>query len=264
MSNILFLYDNLLDIAALTESSEATGFPVENIQHPFRSKVWRTEDATAGTANVVIDHGAAKAVNCIALANYNWASAPGTLDLEFNATDAWEDPSPSETEALTWAANPTANGNPGIIVKTFASKSYQYNRLNVVYSPGATPTDWDLGRVFVGTYFEPAKNRLAGGIEQEFIDASYVSRTAEGQEHSDEIPIYREKRFSFILETQAQWELFQKMFNSVGIFKDFFLAINYDNEPDEMTWYGKFASIPEMSRIPVSYFRLDCAFRESR
>lgn len=67
MSNILFLYDNLLDSAALTESSEASGFAVENIQHPFRTKVWRTEGATAGTANVVIDHGSRKVVTCVPL-----------------------------------------------------------------------------------------------------------------------------------------------------------------------------------------------------
>ena len=157
-TNILFLYNNLFDSATLTESSEATGFVAENTQHPFRTKVWTTEGATAGTANLVIDHATAKAVNCVVLAGYDWASAPGTLNLEFNAANAWGDP--SATEALTWAANPTANGNRGVIIKTFASKSYQYNRLNVVYSPGATPTDWDLGRIFLGAYFEPTHTCL--------------------------------------------------------------------------------------------------------
>ena len=76
MSNILFLYNNLFDDATLTESSEASGFAAENTQHPFRTKVWRTAGATAGTATLKIDHGVAKAVNCVALAGYNWASAP--------------------------------------------------------------------------------------------------------------------------------------------------------------------------------------------
>ena len=260
-TRILFLYNNLFDSATLTESSEATGFPCENTQHSFRSKVWRTEGSTAGTANLVIDHGSAKAVNCVALAGYNWASAPGTLNLEFNATDTWG--GPSETESLTWAANPTTNGNYGIIIKTFTSHSYQYNRLNVVHSPGAVPTDWDLGRIFLGAYFQPTLQYISDGVEQSFVDGSYVSKTAGGQEHVDEVNIYRRKAFSFIITTQAQWELFQKMINHVGKGTDMFVAFDYDNEPDEMTMYGKLsAKLPAMSRVE-NYWRLDCEFKES-
>ena len=262
MSNILFLYNNLADSATLLDSSEATGFVAENVQNPFRTKVWRTAGATAGTATLRIDHGAAKAVNCVALAGYNWASAPGTLNLEFDDDSAFG--SIDHTETLTWAANPTANGNYGIIIKTFTSHSNQYNRLNVVHSPGGTPTDWDLGRIFVGTYFEPTIQYISEGVGQGFIDGSYIGRTADGQEHIDEVTIRRQKTFSFIITTQAQWELFQKMINHVGKFKDMFVAFDYDNYPDEMTWYGKLtADLPIMSRLESKYWRLDCEFKES-
>ena len=263
MSNILFLYNNLLDLATLTESSEASGFPAENVKHPFRTKVWRTEGATAGTANLKIDHGSAKAVNCVALANYSWASAPGTLDLEFD--DAADFSSIDQTEALTWAANPTANGNNGIIIKKFISASYCYNRLNVVYSPGAVPTDWDLGRIFLGTYFEPTHERLYGrDSKQRFEDLALISAAVGGQEHADERGIRRLKQFSFIIESQAQWELYQTMINHVGITKDFFIAFDYDSEPDEMTWYGRFLNLPSMTRINNTAVRLDCEFKEAR
>jgi len=262
MSNILFLYNNIFDDATLTASSEASGFPCENTQHPFITKVWRTAGATAGTATLKIDHGSAKAVTCIALAGYNWTSAPGTLDLEFD--DAADFSSIDHTESLTWAANPTTNGNKGVIIKTFASQSYRYNRLNVVYSPGGSPTDWDLGRIFLGTYFEPTIQYISDGIEQSFVDASYINKTAGGQEHVDEVTIYRQKAFSFIISTQAQWELFQKMINHVGKTKDMFIAFDYDNEPDELTWYGKLtAKLPAMGRLETKYFKLDCEFKES-
>ena len=178
---MIFLYNNLLDAAALTESSQASGFPVENIQHPFRTKVWRTAGGVAGTANVVIDHGVAVAISCAALINYSWTEAPGTLDLEFNAADAWG--APTATEALTWAANPTVNGNNGTIIKIFAAAlTFRYNRLNVVYSPGAVPTDWDLGRMFVGSYFQPTHDRLYGDESgQDFVDLSDMLGTAGGQ-----------------------------------------------------------------------------------
>ncbi|MCK5608738.1 hypothetical protein KAR91_43070 [Candidatus Pacearchaeota archaeon] len=259
---ILFLYNNLLDSATLVETSEADGFPVENIQHPFRTKVWRTEGGVAGTASVRVNHITQKAVNCVALINYTWTEAPGTFDLEFDNDPAFG--SIDRTEALTWAANPTANGNQGTIIKTFTSQTNQYNRLNVVYSPGAVPTDWDLGRMFLGVCFEPTRDRLAAGVGQVFRDPSYIAATAGGQEHADEVGIYREKIFSFILESQAQWELFQRIFNAVGTVKDFFIAFDYNNEPDEMTWYGRFTEIPRMSRIPPDLFRVNCSFHEAR
>lgn len=260
MSNrILFLYNNLLDIATLTASSEATGFPASNLKNPFRSKVWTTAGATAGTANLVINHGSAKAVTCVALIGYNWTSAPGTLNFEANATDAWG--APSFSQALTYAANPTANGNPGIIIKIFASQSYQYNRLNVVYSPAATPTNWSLGRIFVGTYFEPAKNyrrRHAVSI----IDPSIISETIGGQTHIDEIDKYRTMDFTCMALTQTEWESFQAVINVVGVRKDLIVAFNYSNEPDEMTWYGKFSELPDMEKETI--IELPFGFKESR
>ena len=259
-TNILFLYNNLFDLATLTESSEAAGFVAENTQHPFRTKKWTTEGATAGTANLVIDHGSAKAVNCVALIDYDWASAPGTFNLEFNATDSWA--GPSVTEALTWKVNPTVNGNRATIIKTFTSHSYQYNRLNVVYSPGATPTDWDLGRIFLGAYFSPTHTCLEND-SPEFVDESIVMSAPGGQRHVDQRALYRRKRFSFLAETQAQWELFQTMINHVGIHKNLFIAFDYDSESDEQTIYGRFSKALIATNNLKTQFRMDFEFEEA-
>jgi len=260
-ANILFLYNNLVDSAtSLTGSSEATGFLVENVKHPFRTKVWTTEGATAGDAYLDIDHGSAKNVDCIALANYDWVSAPGTLDLYFD--DAADFSSVDHVEALTWAANPTANGNRGIIIKYFATQGYRYNRLRVVYAPGAVPTDWSLGRIFIGMKFEPTHTCLEKDDIQ-FIDESEIMIAPGGQRHVDEKALFRGKRFSFLAETQAQWEAFQAMINHVGIFKNLFIAFDYDNEPDEMTWYGYFNKALKASNDRKTQFKLDFDFIEA-
>jgi hypothetical protein len=128
---MLFLFDNLIDSATVTASSAATGFPATNLQNPFRSKVWRTSGATAGLAQLVINHGSAKAVNAIALCGYSWTTAPGRLVMEFNSTDSWD--TPAATETLTWNAPTTPGGNKGsIILKLSTTRTYQYNRLRVV------------------------------------------------------------------------------------------------------------------------------------
>ncbi len=256
---IAFLYNNLFDTAAITQSSQNASFPASNLQNAFRTKVWRTAGGTAGTANLVIDHGSAKAVTACALVNYNWTSAPGTLDLEFHTSDAWG--GPDNTEALTWIANPDANSNPGIIIKQFASISKRYNRLNVVYSPGATPTDWDLGRIFLGTYFSPTGEYLIS-FSDNIIDPSMSQLSASGQEHTDVITVYREKKINFITKTYSQWQAFMAMINNAGYNKNIIVAFDYVNYPGEQTWYGKIKNVRHQK--DGLFHTISLTFRESR
>lgn len=211
------------------------------------------------TGSIVFNLGSAQSVTAIAIADYSWASAPQRLQLEFNSSDSWA--APAVTETLTWYANPTANGNRAIIPKTFTSHVYQYVRLVWSYGPAGTLTDTDIGRMHLGTYFEPTQQYLISH-KQDMIDPSYISRTIGGQDHVDEISKYREISFAFLVTTQAQWESFQTMINSRGLSRDLFIAFDYDNEPDEMMWYGKFSSLPDLQR--EKYYSLNFSFRESR
>ncbi len=258
MANIQFLFDNLLDSAILTESSAAIGFPVSNLRNPFLSKVWRTLGTTPGTATLDIDlAGTPNSTTCIALAGYSWAAAPGTLQLLFD--DSSNHGSPEHTETLTWKANPTTNGNNGIIIQNFASYDEKYLRLNVVNAPG----DWDLGRIFIGTYFEPTYN-YDPHPTIDLIDESMRSQTIGGQRHFDEIDKYRRVSFSCTVVSQTQWELFQAMINTVGTSKSLFIAFDYTNEPDEMTIYGKFTRLPSAQGFAYAGYILDFEFEEDR
>ena len=259
-TKILLLYKNLLLNSTLTASSAATGFPVSNLKNPFRSKAWRTAGATAGTANLVINLGSALAVNCVALTGYTWASAPGTLNLEFNATDDWG--APSATEALTWKAATTPYGNKGSIIKAFASKTYQYLRLNVVYSPGATPTDWDLGVIHVGTYFQPAVN-VSHGFEYSIIDPSMESVTVGGQLHHDQLDKYRRFDFSQRIFTATEFKNFQNFYNEVGTVKPIFVSYDYDNA-EETTIYGNLTDAMAVQNKVLNYYETEFELRESR
>jgi len=256
---MIFLYNNLLDSATLTASSEATGFPASNLKNPFRTKYWKTAGGTAGTAQLVIDSGAGTPppVNAIALTGYpDWLAAPGTLQMEFNATDSWG--SPSKTETLTWVAPTTPGGNKGTIIKKLSeTHSYRYKRLSVVNAPG----DWNLGRLFVGSYFEPARD-YAWGYEEEVVDPSMISPTIGGQDHADEIERYRIIRVNGLIQTQAQWVLYQAMINAVGIRKELFVAFDYASEAAERTLYGKFTKVPAIQR--PFYFDYDFEFTEAR
>lgn len=130
---MLLLYNNLLDTATLTASSEATGFPADNLKNPFRTKCWKTAGTIPGVAQLVVDFGSAQTIDAIALTGYDWATKPGKLVVEFNATNVWT--APSATEVLTWHAPTTPGGNKGsIILKLAAAQTYRYARLNVISS----------------------------------------------------------------------------------------------------------------------------------
>lgn len=257
MSKLLFLYNNLLDSATITASSEASGFPASNLKNPHRTKTWKTAGGTAGTAQLVIDHGTAKAVQDIALTGYDWAAAPGTLVMEFNDADAWGAPAKSET--LTWVSGTTPGGNKGTIIKHLAAAwTYRYNRLSVVNAPG----DWNLGRLFVGSAFEPART-YGWGYSESVVDPSIISQTIGGQDHADEIERYRVISVNGIILTQAQWVLYQAMINAVGMRKELFVALDYAGEVAERTIYGKFSQVPEITRS-FSFFEYNFEITESR
>jgi hypothetical protein len=196
-------------------------------------------------------------IDAIALTGYpDWAVAPGTLNMEFAPSNSWG--APTATEALTWVANTTPGGNKGTIIKKLTTtRNYPYARLNVVNAAG----DWNLGRLFVGSYFEPAR-LYAWGYEEEVVDPSLISQTIGGQDHADEIERYRIIRCSGVIETQAQWVLYQAMLNAVGTRKEIFAAFDYSGEPIERTVYGKFSSLPGITR--PFYFDYSFEFTESR
>lgn len=193
--------------------------------------------------------------DCVAMTGYNWASAPGTFNLEFNNANSWG--SPSATEALTWVSATTPGGNKGSIIKTFTQKNYLYARLNVVYATG----DWDLGRMFLGSYFEPART-YGWGYQESIVDPSMMSLTIGGQPHTDEIEKYRVVNCNGLIETQAQWVLYQAMINAVGTHKDFFVTFDYAGQPIERTIYGHFSETPAPTR--PFYFNYDFEFTEAR
>ena len=260
MTNILFLYNNLVDAATLTASSANANFPVANLKNPLRTKTWKTAGATAGTANVVCNFGSPQSINCIALTGYDWTSAPGTLQVEFNASDSWG--APAVTKILTWAASPTVNGNKAAIILLFDSISYRYARLNVVYSPGGTPLDWNLGRIFIGEAFQPAQH-YAHGFRTRLVDPSLSAYSVGNQCYTDEVEKYRIVTMNFAKITEAQWLLFQKMFNTVGKSRPLFIALDYDGSPNEKTIYGQFQDLPEGEDIVTSRQSFGVTFREA-
>jgi hypothetical protein len=120
-----FLSVNKILTATLTPNTENAQFPVENIQDPRTTKVFRT---TGTSLALVIDFGSAMAIDTIAFKASKTGSIgwTGNLTLEMNATDSWGAPS------FTTAITPDLDFNIGY--KTFSTQTYRYARLTATGS----------------------------------------------------------------------------------------------------------------------------------
>jgi len=255
MRRPLFLYENLVDVGSVYPTSENSSLPGTNVQHSFRTKVW---EVTSPVSDLVIDFGTAQTLTTVALIDYDWTSAPNSLYLEFSASSFA--PASGQTQELTWCPNPTSYGNPASIIQTFTlNTTYRYARLRVNH--GAT---WDLGRLFIGDYFEPAFHMAQGAYNYRIEDDSKVLTSVGGQEHVDAVTKYRTAQAGFHIRTQAELDSFYKVYNEVGKQKDIFFALDYTNKSNDDTLYGKLISDISVKKRGPWHWYLALKFREAR
>lgn len=243
---VRLIWDNLVDSATLTASSEDPAFPGINIANALRSKAWRTGTSTADE-DIVIDHGSAKAITCVILLDHDLTAGDSDIVLEANATDSWG--GPSFSQALTRVEGP--------IAAYFSSESYRYNR--IAFTKSASGETRDIGRVFVGTY----DSAPTTGHPIHPKDLSKKSQSDGGQTFSNIRPIYDQITLEMNVITKAIYDLIKTMFDTVGTHQSFFISIDHDVEPVDWIYYVKAKTIPSFQPISTTaYWRTSLSLDE--
>jgi len=180
-SNIRFCYDNLIDTASLTESSQVSTLPVENIQDPRLRCKWKTTGDSS--ENVVADLGSAQAVNCIAILNHNISSSVTNLRIQGHTSDSWADPDVN-INLLDPVGDASYNAyNNKIIIWYSTSSSKRYWR--VLIEDASNPDGYiEIGRIFLGAYFEPSAG-VEQGININKKDLSEVVKNMQGTPYAN-------------------------------------------------------------------------------
>ncbi|MBU2177656.1 MAG: discoidin domain-containing protein, partial [Gammaproteobacteria bacterium] len=83
-------YQNLVDSAVITASSEEASLPAANVTAFHKSKVWRATGCAAEW--IKFDLGSPQDITEIIIVGHNFSSG-ATVQIELNATDAWGAPS---------------------------------------------------------------------------------------------------------------------------------------------------------------------------
>lgn len=249
-------YDNLIDKAGVvvTPITEATGFPAYNVINGQRSWIYRTL-ATVALEAIVFDLGSAKAVTSVILLDHTLTAGDSLIKLQGNASDSWGAPSFSQT--LTWAED--------VISAVFASQSYRYWR--VTFTKASSGVTRDIGRIFLGTYFEPVDTADANGYERDTEDLSITSRSAGGQDYSEARPQARMLKLSFDRSPDADKLGFVALADLCGLHTRFFLQIDPSGTGEMVEpVYGKLADHPKW-RVGAFdgsfYWNGQVSFRES-
>jgi len=236
----------------LTTATVDADFPLANLQHPFKTKTFRTDSTESDPLDLELtwDLGAANTVNCVFIVNHNLDSG-GTFKLQGHTADSWGSPDVDET--LTH--------NSGIIVKFFTGGSKRYWRLDLDNTSSAESFT-EMGRVFFGSFYEVERSFKVGWRDRA-VDFSTRSQTVGGQIHSDKQDTYRLLELDFSRITTAE-----KLNNLLPFVEDvqttdFFMAsLDIDNQLNAYTFYVKIERMPILRDVIHTYADFSITLRE--
>lgn len=179
-------YTNRIDASGvvITGSSAISTLPASNVAHEFREKPWRTGTSTALEA-VVFDLGAAATVLACIIFDHTLTAGDSLIKVQGNTADSWG--APAFEQALTYSSGP--------ISAVFASQNYRYWR--VTFTKSAAGQQRDIGRIFLGPYYDVEEDPDYQGYTRDREDLSRKQRALGGQTFTELLPQFERLKLAF-------------------------------------------------------------------
>ena len=250
MSSCTKIYwDNKIDISALTASSDSSNYPVENIQHIHRSKVWRTTGITS--ENIVIDYGMGNTflAESLIISKHNLTSSV-IITLQGNNSDSWG--APAFSVIVSTLGDYEYNNDSIIIDTTTATTAYRYWRI-VIADTTNTNSYLEIGRIFLGEGLDIDKS-VSDSFTETYRDSTTTETSISGQSFSDPGYYLREYDLFFPWWDETMKNLIKNMFDTVKSFKPVFFAIDKTNLDKITLVYARVTSEPAYTHIYNFYW----------
>ncbi len=145
MSNPIFYYRAADEASSIAVTSEATGYPKENLQDRSEHTKWKSTDAT--DQNLDVDWGSAIACDYVILGGHNLYTAGATVTVQY-----------SDDASTYYTAGSGVPGSNDPFLVSFTSASHRYWR--VVLSTGSVA--YELATLFIGSKFSHTINKDYG------------------------------------------------------------------------------------------------------
>jgi len=235
------LWDNAFDSATLTASSEAAGLPVENLQHDWVTRCWRSTGLSAETIDA--DLGAAEDIKAFFIYSHN-VRAGASFAIQADDDSAYGSLAVDDTIVIT--ADMVTYNTIGKFWS--AAQSYRYWRQLITDDASGHPDGYiSEGRVFLGGYFEPSY-RPSIYPEIDDIDPSVVLQSLTGQKSANVIAPYKRIRYSWGALPASDIATLKTIFAALGRHSAYFICEDSDN-PITTTRYVR--NVSDFSYVPA-------------
>lgn len=223
MKTIRFMYDNYIDRAvALTASTQATNYPVTNLQHIWTERHHRTTGIASEwiLVNLATADGAA-GVKAFVIKNHNY-SIGATLKIQGNAINNWSSPTINVTIPVTStfiAYN---------IIEYYWDTAQIYPWWRWTIEDTGSHTYLKTGRPYLGLWWAPSKN-FANNYTRGLTDTSSKSYSLGGQLSAVKRSIIKELVYQFEYLIPADVDTFESIFqNYVQLVTPYFVSQDAD------------------------------------
>ena len=209
------LYYNEIDKNSISASSEASGYPIGNVQDYQLIKAFRTTGISGEYIKIDAGSGNTITATCAAILSHNLTSG-ATIKIQANATDDWAAPAIDETF--------TYDGD--IMIQYFTSGSYRYWRF--YFDDASNPDGYiEIGRLFLGPYLQ--LNPPKADFPLQYVDTSTRKASLTGQTFGDEGIVYRLFNFTFPYWDETVRNEIVTMYNEVRKIKPVILVPDENN-----------------------------------
>jgi len=243
---------NLVDQSTLSASTENANFPVENIQDPRRSKVFRS---TSNSDNIVFDFGETSDIDTFFIVpDKRNGFGISTISLQFNATNEWS--SPAATESITFS---TTHGVG--FVEFAAVRSYRFCRMVLTSTLGYC----EIANVFLGQKLEIEKSiNFNWNYKDEELSTSKLNRY--GQQFTDVILRRKVVNCAISYMSKDQLAAFFTAYDYCGESRPMFVKIGCAEMSDDYRRFSGmyfFNDVPTVTNAYFNKYNVTMALREA-
>jgi len=210
-----FLWNNLFDDATLDASTEATNYPVENIQNEWPTFAWRSTGDTSEWITIALAAAGSYDVKSLIVKGHNF-TAGASIHVQAGTSTAYGDldevhPAFAETMTIFWNS----------------AQNFQYWKITIT-EPASTDHYIKIGRIFIGGYFSPAYD--VSSYAMQITDPSEIGLSAGGQVSAANRMHYKAWTYQFAYVPSSDKDTFESIFAEVGFSKPYFIVENiYDS-----------------------------------
>jgi hypothetical protein len=215
-------YDNALVTATLSEANENANYPLTNLYHKWKRRVYKST-ATTTTITAVLDH--TQDITCIGIAYHNLTSCSVKF---YNALDALLD---------TWTVDVSEDidmvyGD----VQEVAKIEFLVESIVPIY----------IGSLFAGESLSFSKS---ADQDMPLNSSDVVTSSSDQQASGRQGTVYRSGNVSIPLLTSTERKSLESAFLDRGLILPFYLDLWDNSHSDFLPLYGRFTSPLQISHL---------------